>query len=474
MCSSPNSLFNEYTTKRDFELEEIQRQLLFLTKFKSSNIIPFNLPKDLQVIFVEDFDFHYKKDDPEKLYTIPEELETFLDKCSDFIEHNKLSARTESFIYHMKCIIIKDFLKANINYSIDPNNYHIGFNKKLLLSQPEIQSLMVLITTNIDKPILEAIELVLNQIKDYDRRKVNGGKFVDIINPFLESFNNLNNYTKEKSDNVINLSLDTLEPLFNFFKYYAEIPYLRFNFRWRNLSSGEEAFLNLYARLFHATLERMGETAMNNNHLKTICTPNFILEKSNNVLILMDEGDISFHPEWQQKYLDSLLKFLSKIFLDKQIQIILTTHSPFLISDLPRENIIFLEKGNEGYFTDEIEKLNKCIVVNGLKKEQTFGANIHTLLSDSFFLDSGLIGEFSKNKIIKLVLDIENISNKSSDIDIQNLEILISLVGEPVLQEKLIKMFDAKLKKDEPKERKLKRLEKEKRKLEEEIQSLEA
>ena len=45
----------------------------------------------------------------------------------------------------------------------------------------------------------------------------------------------------------------------------------------------------------------------------------------------------------------------------------------------------------------------KCIVVDGLKKDKTFGANIHTLLSDSFFLEDGLIGEFAKGKINEII-----------------------------------------------------------------------
>jgi predicted ATP-dependent endonuclease of OLD family len=108
-----------------------------------------------------------------------------------------------------------------------------------------------------------------------------------------------------------------------------------------------------------------------------------IKEKNTNLIVYLDEPDLTLHPEWQRRFVDNLVKVFSSC--DKQIHFVITTHSPFLISDLPRENIIFLEDGKEA---------------NGLNgKKQTFGANIHTLLSDSFFMEDGLMGEFAKSKI---------------------------------------------------------------------------
>ena len=68
----------------------------------------------------------------------------------------------------------------------------------------------------------------------------------------------------------------------------------------------------------------------------------------------------------------------------KNLHIIIASHSPFILSDLPKENIIFLEEGKQ---------------VKPFKGKQTFGANIHTLLSDGFFMSDGLMGEFAKGKI---------------------------------------------------------------------------
>jgi len=116
---------------------------------------------------------------------------------------------------------------------------------------------------------------------------------------------------------------------------------------------------------------------------------NKIDELDKDLIIYLDEPDIALHPQWQKQLINNLLKLLS---YKKNIKIhfVITTHSPFILSDIPKQNIIFLDTDKNG----------NCKVVDGLNnRKQTFGANIHTLLSDSFFMEDGLIGEFAKGKI---------------------------------------------------------------------------
>ena len=109
--------------------------------------------------------------------------------------------------------------------------------------------------------------------------------------------------------------------------------------------------------------------------------------------MLFDEVDITLHPTWQKRLFNDLQTIYNKVskILRKNIKIhiLLTSHSPFLLSDLPKENVIFLEKGKQVYpFEDG---------------KQTFGANIHTLLSHGFFMKDGLMGEFAKDKIQSII-----------------------------------------------------------------------
>ena len=156
------------------------------------------------------------------------------------------------------------------------------------------------------------------------------------------------------------------------------------------------------------------------------------LSPEKNFLFFLDEPDLSLHPEWQQNFLSEFINLFSG--RTQNIHLVFTTHSPFLISDLPKKNIIFLDKDEE----------NNIQIIDGLKdKEQTFGANIHTLLSDSFFMDD-LMGAFAKNEIQKVISFLN--SNKTN-LKMKNItKSIINVIGEPFLKDKLLDMYNDKFK----------------------------
>lgn len=124
-------------------------------------------------------------------------------------------------------------------------------------------------------------------------------------------------------------------------------------------------------------------------------------KKSNqSSLILLDEIETFYHPNWSRNLIELLISHLKE-----KTHLILTSHSPFLLSDLPKENVIFLGK----YKEKDIEVINQTQQIGNCKnvsKEitiNTFGANIHTLLSHGFFMDGGLMGEFAKSKIQSVI-----------------------------------------------------------------------
>lgn len=153
-------------------------------------------------------------------------------------------------------------------------------------------------------------------------------------------------------------------------------------------------------------------------------------------ILLIDEGELGLHPELQKQYLSKLIENIPVILglyplgPFSKVQLILTTHSPFLVSDVPRENVIFLKKSEEG----------TCEVVeNVMDMSQTFGANIHTLLSGSFFLkkEDGLMGSFAKKRIDRVIKFYE----ERSPIEQMNMveskdfaQKVINLVGEPLIK----------------------------------------
>ena len=126
-----------------------------------------------------------------------------------------------------------------------------------------------------------------------------------------------------------------------------------------------------------------------------------IYSSSQNMFYIFDEPDLSLHPEWQRKYFSIIVNYMKEF--KTNIHLIITSHSPFILSDLPKENVIFLEKD---------EKTGNCINATNKLNINPFGANIHTLLSHGFFMKDGLMGEFAKDKIQSIIKYHEDIEKK--------------------------------------------------------------
>ncbi len=157
----------------------------------------------------------------------------------------------------------------------------------------------------------------------------------------------------------------------------------------------------------------------------------FYINANEELLFLFDEPEIALHPQWQKQYLNEIINLLQKI--PKKYHFIFATHSPFLLSDLSKKNIIFLEKD---------KKTGNCKNVNDETKIETFGANIHTLLSHGFFMEDGLMGEFAKGKIEDV---INYLNDKESSIkDNDEAQKLLNIIGEPVIKNQLQRMLDSK------------------------------
>ncbi|MCE3278108.1 MAG: hypothetical protein K0S44_299 [Bacteroidetes bacterium] len=141
---------------------------------------------------------------------------------------------------------------------------------------------------------------------------------------------------------------------------------------------------------------------------------------SDNSLILIDEPEISLHPNWQMKYVSFLKKVFSKF---SSCHFILTTHSHFLVSDLEGDSssVTALSRNNE----------NGQLGAKLLEGQDTFGWSAEEVLYNVFKLKTvrnyyleadltdllGLISENSKEKtqIEKLLETIKAIDISSND-----------------------------------------------------------
>lgn len=107
-------------------------------------------------------------------------------------------------------------------------------------------------------------------------------------------------------------------------------------------------------------------------------------KKEPDIIYLLDEPEVYMHPELCRQFIKRVEDTLTKKNANVNIQLIISTHSPFLLSDVLPEQIVRVN----------VDSTGKCQVING-SLQGYFGANIHTIMADGFFLDY-TIGEYSR------------------------------------------------------------------------------
>ena len=207
-------------------------------------------------------------------------------------------------------------------------------------------------------------------------------------------------------------------------------------FLFSRLSSGERQLMYTIACvLYHLRNLNSVEVGSKNedNETKRV--------KYRNINLVFDEIELYFHPEYQRRFIERLINGIESMHFHQidSINILFATHSPFILSDIPKSKILFLDNGR---------------IANDKITEETFASNIHTLLRQAFFLDGGTMGEFAKKKVLDLADQIsmldhryqdpaEHFSSEDSELDdspqkaIKLLSTDVALVGEPILRREL-------------------------------------
>ncbi|RXI25288.1 AAA family ATPase [Aliarcobacter trophiarum] len=158
--------------------------------------------------------------------------------------------------------------------------------------------------------------------------------------------------------NVINFQI-------NLEKNDKEINYFR-------LSSGEKTLLSYFANI----IGRINELYQIQAQDETYNSVKYKL-----FLVLIDEVELHLHPEWQRNFIKYIEDFFSYEDHPIRLQFVIATHSPFVVSDIYDQNIIYL--GNKNNET------------------KTFGGNIFDIFKDDFYV-SNTIGAFSESIIKEL------------------------------------------------------------------------
>lgn len=196
------------------------------------------------------------------------------------------------------------------------------------------------------------------------------------------------------------------------------ISYSIFDYKYDYMSAGEIKCIDIFSGVFES-INKNGKNIENKN-----------------LVLLLDEPDKGLHPELSRRFISILNSFSEE--LGKQynctFQYIITTHSPFLILDVPKSYIYMFHKGQES-----IE--SKIVIQKG---NIGIMSNIADLIKDTFFLESpfGVLSEkFFKN----IQKDILNLKEGYSQEAIYDIKKRIEVINEMALKTYLISRLENQL-----------------------------
>lgn len=335
-------------------------------------------------------------------------------------------------------LILGNMLKHSLNPSIE---FNIEFNKDTLIRHyPDLENIIEEWLPKVPLTIIEQLYFyslialigeeikkknhgILENIQAYDefvpskiveevfKAKLLFPEFLKVVEKGNERI--LTKYQKSFNSKYtlkIPKEIQNFLHLFRLFLNEVKKYKLSFSYDILNLSQGEK-FLYHFITQINASLG-----FLERNH------------RSGSVW-LIDEIEAFLHPEWSRNLVDLMTSFINHFNVD-HIQIIFSTHSPYILSDLPRTSITKLHRNTD----------NEPIKVFKDDKE-TFAANINDLLIDAFFME-GTIGEFARKKIND-VLKMLN-SNDLDERDFPEIEFIISIIGDPVIKKIVQKQYEHK------------------------------
>lgn len=144
--------------------------------------------------------------------------------------------------------------------------------------------------------------------------------------------------------------------------------------------------------------------------------------------VIFDEIELYFHPDLQRRFLFLIVEALKSIHIEyiEGINILLVTHSPFVLSDLPKSNVLALSRTNED-------------VVG-----ETFCANIQEMLGQNFFMEYSM-GKIAQKQVEEIFCIYNHIAGnehiKISEEDWKRFSYVTSIVGDEYLHSSLSRVM---------------------------------
>ncbi len=138
---------------------------------------------------------------------------------------------------------------------------------------------------------------------------------------------------------------------------------------YKQLSDGEHQFLHVFGTL--------------------------LLMNQSGTLFLFDEPETHFNPDWRSKFVSIINESIKDEMIPREQELILTTHSPFIVSDCKKENVFKFQRNTRGKILAPINPLF-----------ETYGASVNKITMQ-FFGKEETISEFVFNQLISVKDDID-------------------------------------------------------------------
>jgi restriction system-associated AAA family ATPase len=112
-----------------------------------------------------------------------------------------------------------------------------------------------------------------------------------------------------------------------------------------------------------------------------------LLFKNTNALFLLDEPETHFNPDWRSKLISRIRDCFGTSYRKTIREMLITTHTPFLISDSTPENVLVFKKEDQSVTVSRPDyntlgaSINK-ITMKTFDKKETIGGYADRILND--------------------------------------------------------------------------------------------
>lgn len=142
-------------------------------------------------------------------------------------------------------------------------------------------------------------------------------------------------------------------------------------------------------------------------------------------LLILDEAEGGLNPKQQQRLIAELTDFLGSAFPECRFQILLTTNSPMILSDLTAKQVWRVVRDQE----------NPESIVTEEEKIATFGGNPYDLFCRGLSMDEGTTGIFAQKKISQAIRAARLGRQDQGEMDARELAYIKDSIGEPLIQD---------------------------------------